>query len=176
MLHNDIDFDETEDQDFESLVHSKVREATTLNDLQKEQLLNLLLEFRNVFSEKPGKVKGYQCMLYLRDHYPFFLKPYNIPFSKRKDVEKEIQKMETWDVNGRSRSTYNNPLVVVSKRNGGMRILLVSRHGNKFIIRENDHPENVDELLHKSDYVVASMGRSTPDSDIFESCALALAV
>ncbi|XP_047113281.1 uncharacterized protein LOC124789832 [Schistocerca piceifrons] len=69
-------------QNYENLVRSKVEEAINLDSDQKRQLENLSWEFQDVFNEKPGRVRFYQCTLHLKNHEPFFLKPYSIPFAK----------------------------------------------------------------------------------------------
>lgn len=64
-------------------------------------------------------------------------------------MEKELQKLCESGVIERSSTEYNNPIVIVAKANGNVRIVLDSRLLNKCIKRENDHPEKMDELLHK---------------------------
>lgn len=141
--------DDTKNQTYFLQVERKVAEAEGLNEAEKKELEDFLWQYFDVFDDQPGRIKGYQCKLNLRKHEPFFIKPYSIPFCKRTAVEKELQKMQEWEVIERSSSQYNNPVIPVVKRNGGIRLVLDSRHLNKYLERENDHPENIDELLNK---------------------------
>lgn len=135
--------------DFGQLVNEKVEKAAGLTYSEKVELESLLWEYKDVFSDAPGIVKKIQCVLKLKPHKPFFQKPYDVAIARRPAVERELKKLVDSGVIERSSSEYNNPIVIVLKPNGGIRIVLDSRLLNKYIQRENDHPEKMDELLHK---------------------------
>ena len=74
--------------------------------------------FRDVFAELPGKARDYVCELKIRDHSPYMQRSYPVPFSKRRAVQEELDRMMDGDIIERSISPYSNPLVVVIKKDG----------------------------------------------------------
>lgn len=130
-----------------------MEEANKLEEEQKEELRRVLWNYHDVFDSRPGRVKNCHCILRVKQHEPFYIKPYGVLIAKRKAVEKELEKMENWNIIERSTSEYNNPITVISQKNGDVRIVLDSRHLNKFLERETDHPESIDKLLHKFEHI-----------------------
>lgn len=130
-------------------LHNKAYESDLLSVDQKEELLDILIKYKEVFSTVPGKLGGYVCYFKMKDTNPFFCKPYPIPMSVRHQVQEEIYKMIDQGIIERSNSAFNNPLVVVKKNCGGIRIVLDARTLNKHIETERDRPINIDDLLSK---------------------------
>lgn len=120
-----------------------------LEDWQKEELREVLWVNREVFSNRPGKVKNFECKLDIKPHEPFSKKPYSIPFGLREEVYKEIDRMVECGVLERSNSEYNSPLIVVKKKDGSVRVVIDARMLNTIVRRENDRPESMDRILQK---------------------------
>lgn len=118
---------------------------------QKEQaLLDTILEkFNDVFRREPGKIRGYECNLRLKDDKPVCVKPYPIPISKIEAVEREINRMIELDIIERSRSPYSIPIVPVFKKNGEVRLCLDARKINEIIIPDCERPLTIDTILAK---------------------------
>ncbi|MGX9339113.1 hypothetical protein, partial [Pantoea dispersa] len=57
-------------------------------------------------------------------------------------VSKEIQRMMDQGIIQQSTSPYNNPMVMVKKRNGNVRIVLDARKLNTYIVPERDKADN----------------------------------
>jgi hypothetical protein len=68
---------------FREQVREQVAETPGLTSEQKLRLEALLTKYQDVFSDKPGKVKGYEHCIHLTDHTPFVQKSYPIPIAKR---------------------------------------------------------------------------------------------
>ena len=67
---------------------------------------------------------SYVCELKIREHSPYMQRSYPVPFSKRRAVQEELDRMLEGDIIERSISPYSNPLVVVNKKDGKVRLCL----------------------------------------------------
>lgn len=125
--------------DFETEVQNKCYTSEALSDKEKTELGLLLREYKTVFSDNPGCIKDYICRLKIKENKPFFKKPYLIPSELKEAAAREIDKMVEQRIIERSLSAFNNPLWVVKKANGGVRLVLDARELNKIIEMECDH-------------------------------------
>ena len=80
-------------------------------------------DYRGVFDGEPGRAKGYECELKVREHAPYVQHSYPVPYSKRGAVQLALDRMLEGGIIERSVSTYSNPLVVVIKKDGRVRLL-----------------------------------------------------
>lgn len=103
-----------------------------MEQVEVQKLENILRRHKQIFASEPGIIRTTQCKLIVKEHQPFFVKPYPIPQSKREAVNEEIQRMLRLGVTERSDSPYNSPLFVVEKKNGEFRVVLDARPVNKF--------------------------------------------
>ena len=72
-----------------------------------------------------------------------------MPYSKRRAVQEELDKMMEGGIIERSVSHYSNPLVVVIKKDGGVRLCLDARKINQIIIPDRESPESINEIFQK---------------------------
>ena len=54
--------------------------------------------YRDVFAELPGKARNYVCELKVREHSPYMQRSYPVPFSKRRAVQEELDRMMEGDI------------------------------------------------------------------------------
>lgn len=134
------DFEHTE-LDFVEQVEKYVQNLNTLNNDQKVIVTELLLNNRDVFSSEPGCTAIYEHQIKPINNKVFVKKSYPVPLSLRDSVDKEIQRMEKLGVIERSDSPICNPLRVVHKKNGKVRVCLDARWLNKQIQSDNETPE-----------------------------------
>ena len=59
---------------------------------QRESLWQVIEKFRRVFAEIPGRARGYECELKVREHTPFMQRSYPVPYSKRRAVQEELDR------------------------------------------------------------------------------------
>ena len=124
-------------------------ENTVVGNTQREELWAVVEQYREVFDESPGKAKDYICELKVRDHAPYMQRSYPVPFSKRRAVQEELDRMMQGGIIERSVSPYSNPLVVVIKKDGKVRLCLDARKINQIIIPDRESPEPINEILQK---------------------------
>lgn len=120
---------------------------TSIDKDCSDQLVHLLAEFHDIFSDCPGLNNVYTCSFDVTENVPFKIKPYPIPFSRRPAVEKELDRMLKWGVIERSSSPYSNPIVCVGKADGSVRLCLDARRINQLILPMRDSSPPLDELL-----------------------------
>nr|CAH7738807.1 unnamed protein product [Callosobruchus chinensis] len=116
---------------------------------EKSKLLQLLLNYRDVFSETPGPTDKYEHEIVLREDKPFFCKQYTIPFTYRAEVDKQVKIMLESDVIEQGRTEYVSPLMVVKKKDQSLRVCLDARHLNSVMCKEHVVPPKPEELLSR---------------------------
>nr|CAH7764166.1 unnamed protein product [Callosobruchus chinensis] len=116
---------------------------------EQSKLLQLLLNYRDVFSETPGRTDKYEHEIVLREDKPFFCKQYTIPFTYRAEVDKQVKIMLESDVIEQGRTEYVSPLMVVKKKDQSLRVCLDARHLNSVMCKEHVVPPKPEELLSR---------------------------
>lgn len=131
----------------EKATKGAVEHAECLNDENKQQLHELIDEFRDLFSDKPGQIKGYEHKMELKDTTGFYIKPYPIPVVFQREVQRQIDEMINWGIIEKKQTEYVSPLVVVKKKDGSPRICIDARYLNQRLVRDYVIPPNPYELL-----------------------------
>lgn len=108
---------------------------------------NLVHEFRDVFSDEPGRTSEYVARIPLVDHEPFKQHSYPIPWAYKEEVDSQIAEMERNGIIERGNSPYINPLVCVRKSDGSVRVCLDARKLNAKIVPDRQSPAEPDELF-----------------------------
>ena len=116
------------------------RILTELNDAEKIQVKDLLYKHKDVFSEEPGCTMVYEHEIRVTVQKPFVKKSYPVPLHQQAAVDKEIEKMFGQGIIQRSCSEFCNPIRVVKKKNGEVRVCLDARWLNKIIADDNESP------------------------------------
>jgi hypothetical protein len=126
-----------------------IKSIKNLDDKQRQKFSSLLLQFKAVFSEIPGRTSVYEHEIYLSNYNSWVQKPYPIPLAYREPVAREIQRMLDWGVIERASGPYVNPLLPVTKKDGSVRLCLDARFLNSRIIPDRERPENPEEILQR---------------------------
>lgn len=97
----------------------------------------------------PGKAKDYTCELVLKGHRPFMYRSYMVPYTKCAAVQREIEKIIAGHIIEESVSAHSNPLGVVMKKDGQVRLRLDTRGINQIIVTDREAPEKIDKILQR---------------------------
>ncbi len=126
----------------------------SLNDHERHQLQQLLCKYGNVFDRPVHPIKDFCFRIQVTDDSPFKVKNYPIPQSIRGEVDETIKNMISEGIIERSVTAYLNPIVVVKKKDGKVRICLDARRinevvGDKVLVRTPRVSDQPAGLFHK---------------------------
>ena len=104
----------------------------------KDQYIQLLLKHHSVFSidkNDLGRSDLVQHKIHLKNNEPVYIKQFKIPDAHMKDLENQVSEWLKLGIVQPSRSTYNSPLFLVTKKDGGLRVVQDFRalNANSFI-------------------------------------------
>ena len=109
-------------------------DLTVLDSQQRTVFQQILYEFKHIFSHKPRCAIGYEHRIRLKKDKSVVKKNYPIPFAVRNATNEAIREMLDMGIIERSVSSYNNPLRVVQKKNGKVKVCLDARYLNAIIV------------------------------------------
>ena len=127
-------------------------ELSHLTSEQQQQMKNLLLKWKGVFSLHEldlGLVKGYEHHIELTDHTPFRDRFPHIPPHMVEEVRQHLKTMQKSGVIQPSRSQYSSPLVLVKKSDGSLRFCVDFRKLNKRTIKDCYSMPSVESTLNR---------------------------
>ena len=130
-------------------IEDTISGLTHLSAEEQSSLSSLLVKHQEVFSEKPGLAKGFVHRIRLSEEKPFALKSYPIPHVYESQVDLQIEDMLKNGIIRKAPSPYVNPIVIVKKADGRVRLCIDARKLNSLTIPEHDEPPRIDELLRK---------------------------
>lgn len=130
-------------------INSKIEEIGGMDTKYIEKLRSILLKNQKVFSDRPGRIKGYTHHFDVTDNKPYMLKGWPIPLKYQDEVKREINRMFAYGVIERSNSPYINPLVPVIKRDQSVRLCLDARRINSVTVPDYEGPSPINEILAK---------------------------
>ena len=107
------------------------------------------MKYNILFSLAPGCTTVYQHPIVPTRDKIVVRKSYPVPLNQRAAVDAEIHRMLNLGIIERSQSQFCNPLRVVQKKNGEVRICLDARFLNAVILLDNECPPRIEELLQK---------------------------
>lgn len=108
---------------------------------------NLIKNYEDIFSEKPGRTSAYIHKIRLADDSPFKPRTYPIPMCHRELVKDKIQQMLDWKIIRKSETPYISPLVAVIKKDKSVRVCLDAQALNKKIVMDYECPLPAEHLL-----------------------------
>nr|AKD28118.1 pol polyprotein [Glypta fumiferanae] len=146
---HDLEVDSGDGFDFFGELPRVACKLTRLDDSQKQDFCEVLKKFECVFSNKPGCAKGYEHQLKLTTDRPNIRHTYPVPFKLRNATSITIKKMIEDQVIERGISPFCNPLRIVQKEDGNVRICLDARFLNQVIEDDQESPPLIHELLQK---------------------------
>ena len=121
---------------------------------QPDRKAVLKAKFPKVF-QGLGKLKNYKLKLHIDENIQPVAQPVcRIPFSRRAKVNEKLEELLKLDVIEKVEgpTSWVNPLVVVEKPSGDIRICLDMRQANQAVIREKHPVPTVEETLQEVSY------------------------
>lgn len=113
---------------------------------QKKYLFEIFKRYEQAFSKISGRINTYVHSLKLRVDKPFINKRYPIPMKYSDQVELEIKRRLDLGVIRKSKSNFINPVVIVIKKDGSVRICLDARELSKVIENDFEAPKRIEEI------------------------------
>ena len=108
-----------------------VQISEDLNDSERQEVRNLVNEFPDVFTDKPGLTDLLEHEIKTTTDTPIRLKLYPLPFAMTDVVSNEIEKMLEMQVIEPSESAYSSPIVLVKKKDQTFRFCIDLRALNR---------------------------------------------
>lgn len=127
-----------------------VKNAIMFTENEKKELVQVLNKHKQIFSDQPGLIKGYEHVIELRDKTPFCLKSYPIPYIYREAAREQIREMIKWGVVELAKTEYISPMIVVEKKDKSPRICLDARFLNSRMVKDHVIPPNPNEMFEFS--------------------------
>lgn len=120
-----------------------------MNANDPSDIFQILQEFRDVFSETPGRCKtGEHKITLIPGAKPTRRYNYKVPLLLREEVERQVEQLLEWDFIYPTESAFSHPVVCVSKKDGSMRMCVDYRQLNEITEADNFPMQNVNELLY----------------------------
>ena len=139
---------ETSEEQFFPLEVDGVQEVNlNISEPQRGQLCEILLSFPQVLAVQPGRTILVQHFISVGDVTPIQQKPYRVPYSQREQVQQELDRMLQPGVIRPSTSPWASPIVLVNKKDGGIRFCVDYRKLNQ-VARFDAYPmPRIEELI-----------------------------
>ena len=150
LLHDgseDVELQHYQSQQTET--YKDVILGDNLNDVQRAQIKNLLLEFEQIFSDVPGRTNLLEVEIKVKPGHEIKAKTYPIPFALRDDASKECESMLKQQLIERSFAETTSPLIMIRKPDMSFRLVTDFRAVNKIIQNDLEPIPQVDEIWNK---------------------------
>ena len=119
-----------------------------LSEVQLDELKAVFQTHADILTTRPGVFSGNLMLeIPLTSDVPIRRKMYNLPFSSKEVVEKEIQVMLALEIIEPSKSPYSSPVVLVRKKDGCCRFCIDFRGLNKITVFDAEPIPNVEDLF-----------------------------
>ena len=110
--------------------YKDVKISEDLTSEQQKEVRELICEFKEIFSDLPGKTNLVEHKIELTNDEPVRLKPYPIPYSVRESLKKDVDQMLKMGIIRKSSSPHSSPTVIVKKPDGSDRVCIDYRRIN----------------------------------------------
>ena len=132
-----------------SLTPSQVDINPNLTSQQLNEINQIISNFQDVFSEKPGETNLIEHKIELTSDEPVKSKMYPMPYMVREEIRKEIQTMLDLKIIERSEAPYVSPVVLVRKKDGTNRFCVDYRRLNQITIFDPEPMTNPNDIYAK---------------------------
>lgn len=113
----------------------------------KVEVKKLIEKYKGLIVKENRIATDYVHKLEMKDLSSFKVKNYPVPYKYKQQVNEEIQNMLKNKIIEYSNTQYINPLVIVRKANGELRLCLDARNINKCTVPQWESPLSMDAIL-----------------------------
>ncbi|GFO08844.1 Zinc finger protein [Plakobranchus ocellatus] len=117
-------------------VKSEVEISPNLSPSQLADVHEVLDEFADVITSRPGHTKTVVHVIRLKSDTIVRTKPYPIPFAAQAFVEADVRSLLELGIIERSTSPYCSPIVLVRKKDGSLRLCIDFRKLNALTVQD----------------------------------------
>jgi len=158
VIEEEVSYEAMSGKDVESLPLYNVRQKETVDDVivspqlsaeQRNQVKDLLIEYKEIFSDVPKVTHLIEHKVELTETEPVKRKPYPIPYKMQEVIDKEIEDMLAMGIIERSEAPYTSPLVLVKKPDGSYRVCVNFKDLNKIIVFDPEPMMSPDDIFPK---------------------------
>jgi len=116
---------------------------------QQQELLAMLQQYEEVFSDLPGNAKVAPFKVDTGQAPPVGAKPYTMPLPYWNQAKAELQNMEDLGIIEESVSPWSCPVICVPKKDGGLRLCMDYRKLNSVTVPDVYPLPNIEHLVQK---------------------------
>lgn len=138
------------------VVQLSLEESANIAAIQKlttqevqSKINEILSDNKDLFTNEIGCVTHYTHRIKMNTKVPYKAKTYPIPEVHREAVTRYIDELERDGIIKRAPTQYINPLVVVIKKNGKIRLCLDARELNKRMANDHAQPPSIEEVFQQ---------------------------
>lgn len=144
--------EEEEEEDFPEWGTSGVKQPSMgvqLTTEEQAELTTLLAEFEDVLQSRPGRTTLTEHRINSRDAHPVRMPPYRLPHAYRDQVLAELKDMLDTGIIEPSNSEWASPMVIVRKKDGGIRLCVDYRRLNSVTAVDPYPMPRIDDLIDR---------------------------
>ena len=120
-----------------------------LSDNKKDELKLVLQSSSDVLSDVPGKTSVIEHDVMVKTESPVTKIAYMLPYALREKVRKEIDDMLEVGIAEKSTSPYASPIVIVPKKDGGVRLCVDYIQLNEITISDPQPMSKFEDIINK---------------------------
>ena len=120
-----------------------------LNENERLQVLELIEEFQDIFTDRPRITNLGLHEINLTADEPIRSKPYPLPHAMRAQLSSEIDSMISMDIIEKSTAAYASPVVMVKKADNSVRVCCDYRKLNKITVFDPEPMITADDIFVK---------------------------
>ena len=120
-----------------------------LNENERLQVLGLIEEFQDIFTDRPRITNLGLHEINLTADEPIRSKPYPLPHAMRAQLSNEIHSMISMDIIEKSTAAYASPVVMVKKSDNSVRVCCDYRKLNKITVFDPEPMITADDIFVK---------------------------
>jgi len=113
---------------------------TTLTGIQKEELFDSLIQYKDAFSlrEEIGTCHKFEVHLQLKKSNPFFIRPYDVREEQKELIDIEMKRLERLGIIQKGHTGYSSPIMLIKRKQQNLfRVVTDFRVLNDRLVRIN---------------------------------------